>query len=89
MPEVILPMPGLMPVERLRLAVNQLTQGDAPHAEAELKAYLMAVPNSTPGKNLLAQIQTPIEMLYPADFFTVMLGPGDTLSTIAGTYMGD
>src|SRR5262245_40958905 len=74
MPEVIMPRPGLVARERLALANNLLNQGDAPHAEAELKAYLAEVPGSNQAKNLLAQIQTPIEQLYPADFFTVMIG---------------
>jgi tetratricopeptide (TPR) repeat protein len=89
MPEAIQPMPGLAARERFQLAINLLQQGDAPHAEAELKAYLTEIPNSVPARNLLAQIETPLDMLYPADSFTIMLGPSETLSTIAGIYLGD
>jgi tetratricopeptide (TPR) repeat protein len=89
MPEMIQARPGLAARERFQLAINLLQQGDAPHAEAELTAYLAEIPNSAPARNLLAQVQTPIEMLYPADFFTVTLGMSETLSTLAGIYMGD
>jgi tetratricopeptide (TPR) repeat protein len=89
MPEVIQPRPGLAARERFQLAINLLQQGDAPHAEAELKAYLAEIPNSVPARNLLAQVQTPLDTLYPADSFTVMLGANETLSTLAGVYLGD
>ena len=81
--------PGLAARERFQLAVNQLQQGDSTHAALELKAYLTEIPNSVPAKNLLAQIETPIEMLYPAENFTVMLGRDETLSSLAGAYLGD
>jgi Tfp pilus assembly protein PilF len=83
------PTPGLGARERFQLAINQLQQGDAAHAAVELKAYLAEVPNSVPAKTLLAQIETPIEMLYPADNFTVQLGRDETLSSLAGVYLGD
>jgi hypothetical protein len=66
---ILRPTPGLAARERFQLAINQLQQGDSTHAAVELKAYLVDVPNSTPAKNLLAQIETPIETLYPADNF--------------------
>jgi tetratricopeptide (TPR) repeat protein len=83
------PTPGLAARERFQLAINQLQQGDSVHAAVELRAYLAEVPNSAPAKNLLAQIETPIEMLYPADNFTVILGRDETLSSLAGLYLGD
>ena len=81
--------PGLAPRERLQLAVDLLGQGDAVHAEVELKEYLAEVPNSAPAKSLLAQIETPIETLYPIDNFTVALQPNESLSTLAARYFGD
>ena len=66
-----------------------MQQGDSTHAAVELKAYLVDVPNSTPAKNLLAQIETPIETLYPTDNFAVQLGRDETLSSLAGVYLGD
>jgi Tfp pilus assembly protein PilF len=88
-PQAPQPTPGLAARERFQLAVNQLQQGDAVHAEVELKAYLAEVPNSAPAKNLLAQIETPIEMLYPTESFTIQLGRDETLSNLAVIYLGD
>jgi tetratricopeptide (TPR) repeat protein len=81
--------PGLGAPERFRLALNLLQQGDSVRADVELKAYLMDVPTSVPAKNLILQIETPLEMLYPSDYFTVQLGQNETLSSISGTYLGD
>jgi len=88
-PQAPQPTPGLAARERFQLAVNQLQQGDAAHAAVELKAYLAEIPNSVPATNLLAQIETPIEILYPAESFTIQLGRDETLSSIAGAYLGD
>ena len=81
--------PGLGAPERFRLALNLLQQGDSARADVELKAYLMDVPNSAPAKSIILQIETPLEMLYTKDFFTVQLGQNETLSSISGTYLGD
>lgn len=86
---ILQPTAGLGARERFQLAINQLQQGDSARAAVELKAYLVEVPNSTPAKNLLTQIETPIETLYPADNFTVQLGRDETLSSLAGVYLGD
>ena len=86
---VLQPTAGLGARERFQLAINQLQQGDSARAAVELKAYLVEVPNSTPAKNLLAQIETPIETLYPADNFTVQLGRDETMSSLAAVYLGD
>ena len=58
-------------------------------AAVELRAYLAEVPNSTPARNLLTQIETPLEMLYPAESFNVQLQASETLSSLAGLYLGD
>jgi tetratricopeptide (TPR) repeat protein len=81
--------PGLSARERFQMAVNLLQRGNAAQADVELKAYLMEVPNSAQAKALLAQIETPIGMLYPADNFPIVLEPNQTLSTLAGLYLGD
>ena len=102
MPEVVAPpppsppqpvapqaTPGLGARERFQLALNLLQQGDSMRADVELKAYLMDVPKSAPAKSLIGQIETPLDMLYPAEFFTVQLGQNETLSSLAGAYLGD
>jgi Tfp pilus assembly protein PilF len=88
-PPALQPTPGLAARERFQLAINQLQQGDSMHAAVELRAYLAEIPNSVPAKTLLAQIETPIEMLYPAENFTIVLGRDETLSSLAGIYLGD
>ena len=84
-----MPTPGIPARERFQVAINALQQGDSPRAAVELRAYLAEVPNSTPARNLLAQIETPIEMLYPAESFNVQLQQSETLSSLAGIYLGD
>ena len=84
-----MPTPGIAARERFQLAINSLQQGDSPKAAVELKAYLAEVPNSTPARNLLTQIETPLEMLYPAQSFNVQLQANETLSSLAGIYLGD
>jgi Tfp pilus assembly protein PilF len=84
-----MPTPGIAARERFQVAINALQQGDSQKAAVELRAYLAEVPNSTPARNLLAQIETPLETLYPAESFTVQLQPQETLSSLAGVYLGD
>jgi len=83
------PTPGIAARERFQLAINSLQQGDSAKADVELKAYLAEVPNSAPARNLVTQIETPLETLYPADSFNVQLGQNETLSSLAGIYLGD
>jgi len=83
------PTPGIAARERFQLAVNALQQGDSARAAAELRAYLVEIPNSVPARNLLTQIETPLEMLFPAESFNVQLGQSETLSSLSGIYLGD
>ena len=86
---MLTPTPGIAARERFQVAINALQQGDSPRAAVELRAYLAEVPNSTPARNLLTQIETPLEMLYPAESFNVQLQQNETLSSLAGIYLGD
>src|SRR5262245_19962690 len=86
---MLTPTPGIAARERFQVAINALQQGDSQRAGVELKAYLADVPNSAPARNLLNQIETPLEMLYPAENFTVQLQANETLSSLAGIYLGD
>jgi tetratricopeptide (TPR) repeat protein len=89
MAPTLTPTPGIAARERFQVAINALQQGDSPRAAVELQAYLAEVPNSTPARNLLTQIETPLEMLYPAESFNVQLQQSETLSSLAGIYLGD
>ena len=81
--------PGLPARERLQLAINLLSQGDPARANIELKAYLAEVPDSRQARTLVSHIETPVAQLFPAENFTVQLGRDETLSTLAGVFLGD
>jgi tetratricopeptide (TPR) repeat protein len=89
------PAPALRPEptksasERLQLAIGLLQQGDPARARLELTIYLAQVPDSRPARTLLAQIDTPLTTLFPAESFTVQLGRNETLSSLAELYLGD
>src|SRR5258705_3260739 len=88
-PPMLQPTPGIAARERFQVAVNALQQGDSARAAVELKAYLVEVPNSAPARNLLTKIETPLDMLFPAESFNVQLGQNETLSSLSGIYLGD
>jgi tetratricopeptide (TPR) repeat protein len=81
--------PNLAARERLQLAMSLLEQGDVEHAKAELNAYLVEVPDSRPARTLLAQIETPVATLFPAQSFTVRVEKNESLSSLAELYLGD
>lgn len=83
------PTPDLEPRERLQLAIQQLEVGDSDQAAVELHQYVSEVPNADQANYLLEQIETPVEMLYPEENFAVELNPGETLSSLAGSYLGN
>ncbi|HTE40945.1 MAG TPA: hypothetical protein VK629_08940, partial [Steroidobacteraceae bacterium] len=85
----LVPTPERPRQEQLQLAIRLMEQGDEDRALSELTVYLAQFPDSKPARYLAAQIQTPLEMLFPADNFTVQLGKGETLSALAGLYLGD
>lgn len=86
---VLAPTAGIAARERFQLAINLLQQGNPAQARLELTTYIAETPNSPQARYLLNQIDTPIEMLFPADNFTVQLGRDETLSTLAGVFLGD
>ncbi len=83
--------PNLAPRERFSKALRMLENGEVGQAQAELKAYIAAVASSRSrnARALLEQITTPIETYFPSEYFTVSLGDGESLSTLARTYLGD
>jgi tetratricopeptide (TPR) repeat protein len=80
--------PGLTPRERLTKAINKLEDGESEIALLELKEYSEIVPNSSIAANLIKQITMDSKDYYPADFFTVQLSSGQSLSTLAKQYLG-
>ncbi|MBV1905364.1 MAG: tetratricopeptide repeat protein [Pseudomonadales bacterium] len=85
------PTPGLKPRERFTTALNLLENGKVSPAKVELLAYIESVPasQSIKARDILKQIDTPAKNYFPADFFTVSLGEGESLSTLAKTYLND
>jgi tetratricopeptide (TPR) repeat protein len=85
---VIVAEVGLSPRERLTKAINSLERGQSEIALVELEAYSQAVPNSSRAANLIRQINTAPEDYFPAEYFTVALKSGQSLSTLAKRYLG-
>jgi tetratricopeptide (TPR) repeat protein len=82
--------PGLNPRERFREAVKRLETGEHGQAKAELNALIAEQPDSRRALGLLEQIEKPIEEYFPAaDSFTVTVMTGESLSTLAQTFLGD
>lgn len=80
--------PGLSPRQRLRRALEQLEEGNEDVARVELVAYLNASPSSKTARSLLRQIDTPTEDYFPTASREITLEAGQSLSTIAKTYLG-
>ncbi len=82
--------PNLAPRERFHKAVKDLETGDADQAKAELRQYLAEVTsNNKRAEALLSQIESPVEEYFPPESFPVVVGTGETLSTLAQTFLGD
>jgi Tfp pilus assembly protein PilF len=88
-PAALSPTPNIPTAERTALAIRLLEQGNAEQARAEINAYLAEIPNSPQARRLLAQIETPVAQLFPAENFTVQLAQNETLGNLAANYLGD
>jgi tetratricopeptide (TPR) repeat protein len=82
------PNPDLSTGERIREALRLLERGNVGQARAELAAFLEQRPSSSIGKELMAQIDTPVEEYFPAEYVRIDLESGETLSTISKQYLG-
>lgn len=76
-------------VEHFELALDLLQKGQPQNAEVELRACLKDAPDNKAARNLIAQIETPVEKLLPPDNFVIKLAKDESLSTLAKTYLGD
>jgi len=88
-PIIFSPELGLSSKQRLSKAIKLLSKGHAGQAEVELYAYLSQVNKSKIANNLIAQIRTPVNEYFPAEFAVISLSNGESLSTIAKQYLGD
>lgn len=85
------PKPGLTPKERNKLAIDLLGKGNAEEARVELQASLAELPaaRNPQAQNLISQIDgDPVKMLG-SKYFEHKIAKGETLSIIAGQYLGD
>jgi tetratricopeptide (TPR) repeat protein len=83
-----IPQEGLSAKDRFRTALDLLEGGEPESARAELTLYLQDQPNSGIARSLLEQIDTPIAEFFPAEYQEVTLQSGESLSTLAGNYLG-
>lgn len=74
---------------RLQSILTFLQAGHSVEADAALQEYLKDAPDSKAAHFLQAQIETPIDKLYPAGSFTIRLSRNQNLATIAHVYLGN
>ncbi len=85
----LVPTPGLTDAQRLSHAIALLEEGNAAQAKVELEAYLAVMPESAVAQRLLFQVDAPMEVLFPAEYFTVQLPAAESLSSLSGKYLGE
>lgn len=70
-------------------AVESLEGGNEEQASAELQRALQLDPSNRLAQSLLKQIQTDPQTLLGREFFIHRVQPGESLSRIAGRFLGD
>lgn len=83
------PEPGLSPRQRYQKALDLLGDGENEHARVELEALVIESPRYGRAADLIDQIDADPVATLGAKNFTVTVDPGETISTMAGQYMGD
>jgi hypothetical protein len=81
--------PVLAPRERVRRAVEMLDKGDEDAARAEVALLLSEQPDHAVGRSLLDQIDKDPKALLGARNYPYKVRPGETLSILAGRFLGD
>ena len=72
-----------------RTAVELLEQGQEEQAAAELQRVLRQEPTHPRANSLMRQIREDPQALFGRESFSYRVQPGETLSRIAGRYLGD
>ncbi len=75
--------------ERVQLVVQLLDQGQEERALSEIDAVLAENPGNTVAINLRDQVQNDPQKMLGASHKMYTVLPGDTLSSLAKTYLGD
>ena len=81
--------PDVEPRQYLTDAIALLENGQPDEAREALETYLQDEPDSERARGLLQQIVQPIDTYFPAEHFEVELASGQSLSTLARTYLDD
>ena len=81
--------PNLTAKQRMRLALELLSKGDAEHARPEIEAFMLEKPDNDLAKSLLAQIDQDPKTLLGAQSFSYTVQPGETLSILADRFLDD
>jgi Tfp pilus assembly protein PilF len=88
-PEAVAAVPGLTTRERIQRVVQLLDQAEEKGALAEIEAVLAENPSNTLAANLRKQVQANPQDMLGASYRTYTVLPGDTISSLAQTYLGD
>jgi tetratricopeptide (TPR) repeat protein len=72
-----------------KTVVELLEQGQEEQAAAELQRVLRQEPNHKLASSLMRQIREDPQAQFGREFFNYRVVPGETLSRIAGRYLGD
>lgn len=88
------PAPPPMSQQEIRTLVEKtvvelLEQGQEEQAAAELQRVLRQEPNHKLANSLMRQIREDPQALFGREFFTYRVQPGESLSRIAGRFLGD
>ncbi len=88
-PEAVAAASELTPRERIQLAVQLLDQAKEERALAEIEAVLAENPANTVAISLRNQIQNDPRDILGASYKTYTVSPGDTISSLAKSHLGD
>jgi hypothetical protein len=81
--------PNITPRERVRLAIEQMSAGQAAQAQAELDAALVAEPNNATARRLRQQIDGDAAALIGPNAQPYVVRSGETMSQLAERFLGD
>lgn len=81
--------PETSPRDHVRAALDLLGQGDENRARTELRAALNAQPDNTLALRLIEQLDADPRTLLSGDPQPYVVRPGETMSEIAGRFLGD
>jgi len=88
-PPAFVASPGLTPAQRVEAAIQDLRQGRAEQARAELTATLAVDPANQRAHRLLTQLDTDPKLLLGEKNYPYKVRPGETLWGLSQRLLGD